>query len=58
MKLRQWARQTHNWMSEDMEFTLERTRLFMRKKTGDEKKDRQRMESSRTGAMEKIWIGR
>lgn len=58
MKLRQWARQTHNWMSEDMEFTLERTRLFMRKKTGDEKEDRQRMESSRTWAMEKIWIGR
>lgn len=32
---------TH-WMSEDMAFTLERTSLFMRKKTGDEREARQR----------------
>ena len=30
------------WMSEDMEFTLERTRLFMRRKMGDEREGRQR----------------
>lgn len=41
--------QTHNWMSQDVGFTLERTRLFMRRTTGDEREEGQgRRERSRT----------
>ena len=41
--------QTHNWMSQDVGFTLEGTRLFMRRATGDESEEGQgRRERSRT----------
>lgn len=46
--------QTHNWMSQDVGFTLEGTRLFMRRTTGDESEERQgRRERSRNLATER-----
>lgn len=49
MELRQRVGQTHNWMSQDVGFTLERTRLFMRRTTGGERGEGQgRRERSRT----------